>query len=226
MPVSSPGVSGVRFTTADGISLEGELRVADGQPRGTAVLCHPHPEHGGSKDHPILWAIRNDLAAHRALTVLAFNFRGVMGSEGTYGGGEAELLDVSAAVDTVREASSGPTILIGWSFGAWIALRHALTDERVSALVLVAFPIGSRATSTKRPMPELGHLERLAIPTLLVAGDSDSICPVDAMRGLAGWIPRAETLVIESTDHFFGRRERELASSIGDWVDRSLAGQR
>ncbi len=215
-------MSGLRFTTADGISLEGELRQADGSPRGTAVLCHPHPEHGGSKDHPILWAIRNDLAAHRGLTVLAFNFRGVMGSEGVYGGGVAELLDVSAAVDTVREASTGPTILLGWSFGAWIALRHALTDTRVAALVLVAFPIGSRATSTKRPLPELGRLEGLAIPTLLVAGDGDAICPVDAMRGLAGWIPRAETLVIEATDHFFGRRERELASSVGEWVDGVL----
>ena len=30
-----------------------------------------------------------------------------------------------------------------------------------AALVLVAFPVGSKATSTKRPMPELGDLERL-----------------------------------------------------------------
>ncbi|MGH2693105.1 MAG: alpha/beta hydrolase [Actinomycetota bacterium] len=215
-------MTGLRFTTGDGISLEGELRAADGTPRGTAVLCHPHPEHGGSKDHPILWAIRNDLAAHRGLAVLAFNFRGVMGSEGTYGGGEAELADVAAAVDTVREEAEGPSILVGWSFGAWIALRHALVDERIAAIVLVAFPIGSRATSTNRPMPELGDLERLPIPTLLVAGDDDPFCPLDGMRNLSGWIPNAETLVIEGTDHFFGRRERELASSIGAWVEGVL----
>jgi alpha/beta superfamily hydrolase len=215
-------VTKLRFTTADGISLEGEIREADGAARGTAVLCHPHPEHGGSKDHPILWAIRNDLAAKRGLTVLAFNFRGVMGSEGTYGGGEAELADLAAAADRVQEEAEGPTILVGWSFGAWIALRHSLIDPRIRALALVAFPVGSRATSSKRPLPELGDLEQLAIPTLFVAGDTDPICPVDGMGNLARWIPRAETLIMEGADHFFGRRERNLATGIGDWVDRVL----
>ena len=214
----------IRFTTADGMSLEGEIREADGAPRGTAVLCHPHPEHGGSKDHPILWAIRNDLAAKRSLTVLVFNFRGVMGSEGTYGGGEAELEDVAAAVDRVREESEGPTLLAGWSFGAWVALRHALKDPRIAALILIAFPVGSKATSSKRPLPELGDLEGLRIPTLFVSGDADSICPVDAMGNLARWIPNAETLVIDGADHFFGRKERELASKVGNWVDR-IPGQ-
>ena len=218
-------MSSVRFETADGISLEGEIREADGPARGTAVLCHPHPEHGGSKDHPILWAIRNDLATRRALTTLSFNFRGVMGSEGAYGGGQAELADVAAAVNRVREEAEGPTVLVGWSFGAWIALRHAIGDDRIAALALVAFPIGSAATSSARPLPQLGDLERFSVPTLLVAGDSDQICPVDGMRNLASWIPGAETLVIPGTDHFFGRRERELASALGEWVEAALASQ-
>jgi uncharacterized protein len=215
-------VQRIRFSTADGVSLEGEIREAEGTPRGTAVLCHPHPEHGGSKDHPILWAIRNDLAAKRRLTVLVFNFRGVMGSEGAYGGGEAELADVAAAVDRVRQEADGPTVLVGWSFGAWVALRHALNDSRIAALVLIAFPVGSKATSSKRALPELGDLERLTIPTLFVSGDDDPICPPDGIRNLAGWIPKAETLVLEGTDHFFGRRERELASEVGAWVERAL----
>jgi alpha/beta superfamily hydrolase len=225
MALSSPAVSSVRFDTADGISLEGEIREADGTPRGTAVLCHPHPEHGGSKDHPILWAIRNDLAAHRALTILSFNFRGVMGSEGTYGGGAAEISDVEAAVSRAREETPGPTVLVGWSFGAWMALRHAIGDRRVRALVLVAYPIGSAATSNKRPLPELGDLEGFSTPTLLVAGDSDQICPIDGMRNLSSWIPGAESMVIPGTDHFFGRRERELATAIGEWVEAALSAQ-
>jgi len=216
-------VSGVRFTTADGLSLEGELRAADGPARGTAVLCHPHPEHGGSKDHPILWAIRNDLAAHRGLTVLAFNFRGVMGSEGVHGAGEAELADVAAAVDRVREENEGPTVLVGWSFGAWVALRHAITDPRVAALALVAVPVGQ--VSERRPLPELGNLEGLSIPTLLIAGDHDPICPIGGMENLASWIPDAASVVLHGTDHFFSKRERELAERIGEWLDRVLGPQ-
>jgi alpha/beta superfamily hydrolase len=215
-------VQRIRFTTADGLSLEGEIREADGAPRGTAVLCHPHPEHGGSKDHPILWAIRNDLAAKHGLTALVFNFRGVMGSEGTYGGGEAELADAAAAVDRIRKEGEGPTVLCGWSFGAWVALRHALNDSRIGALILVAYPVGSQALSHRRPLPELGDLERLTIPTLFVGGDADPICPVEAMGNLARWIPGAETLVIEGADHFFWRKERELASRIGDWIEPIL----
>src|SRR5918996_956672 len=150
----------VRFPTADGLELEGELRTADGVPRGTAVLCHAHPRHGGSKDHPVLWAIRNDLAAKRGRTVLAFNFRGIMGSEGTYGGGEAELADAAAAVDRVRQEAPGPTVMAGWSFGAWVAFRHAVSDRRVPALVLLGIPLGE-FRSDRRPLPSLAELEEL-----------------------------------------------------------------
>src|SRR3989440_7968144 len=108
----------VTFTTEDGIRLEGELRMPDGTPRGAAVICHPHPRHGGSKDHPLLWAIRNDLAAARGLAVLGFNFRGVMGSAGTYGGGRDELPDTRAAIEAARSPAGvqdHPTIPLRWA---------------------------------------------------------------------------------------------------------------
>jgi alpha/beta superfamily hydrolase len=221
--VSSPPVTSIRFRTADGLSLVGEIREAD-DPRGTAVLCHPHPRHGGSKDHPVLWAIRNDLAARRGLTVLAFNFRGIMGSEGSYGGGHAEVADVAAAVDRVRQEIPGPTLLAGWSFGAWVALRHAATDRRIGALVLVGIPLAG-ALSARRPLPSLAELESVSIPVLLVAGDGDEFCPLHDLHDLAGWLPAARTLVVEGTDHFFSRREREVAEGIGGWVNGALAAQ-
>ena len=219
----SHAVQQVRFRTDDGLALEGEIRPADGLPRGTAVLCHAHPRHGGSKDHPILWAIRNDLAARRALTVLAFNFRGIMGSEGTYGGGEAELLDAAAAVERVRQEADGPTVIVGWSFGAWVALRHAVTDGRVAALALLGMPVAGAVRSERRPLPSLGELESLSAKVLLVAGDADEYSPVPEMRNLATWIPGAEVLVIPGTDHFFGRREREVAELVGAWVERQMS---
>jgi uncharacterized protein len=217
-------VTAIRFRTTDGLTLEGELREAEGESKGTAVVCHAHPRHGGSKDHPVLWAIRNDLAAKRGLTTLVFNFRGIMGSEGDYGGGEAELADVAAAVDRVREEATGPTLLAGWSFGAWVAFRHAVTDSRIRALALVGLPL-AQATSPTRPLPTLGDLEALHIPVLLAAGDNDPFCPIPALRDLAGWIPTTHTLVLEGADHFFGRRERELAQRIGEWVTEALDAQ-
>jgi uncharacterized protein len=137
----------VTFSTDDGVRLEGELRLPDGEVRGSAVICHPHPQHGGSKDHPILWALRNELASRRGLAVLAFNFRGVMGSGGAYGGGHDELDDVHAAITRVRDEAPGlPTIVCGWSFGANVALREG--DRRPSGAGARA---DRHAASTQRP---------------------------------------------------------------------------
>jgi alpha/beta superfamily hydrolase len=216
-------MSSVRFRTSDGVSLEGELRPADGEARGTAVLCHPHPVHGGSKDHPVLWAIRNDLAARRGLTVLGFNFRGVLGSGGAHGGGRDEVRDVAAAVNRAREEAAGPTVLVGWSFGASVALRHAQSDDRLAALVLIGLPLGESAGR----LPALsgpGGLGRYTTPVLLVAGDDDEICPVDRLGDVASRLPHAWTLVVPGGGHFFPRLEREVAERVGEWVDRALAG--
>src|SRR5204862_6468875 len=110
-------VDAIRFQTSDGISLEGEIRMPDGDARGSAAICHPHPLGGGSKDHPILWAIRNELA-RRGFAVLSLNFRGVMGSEGAFGGGEEETHDVRAAIDTTRSKLDSATCVAAWSLGA------------------------------------------------------------------------------------------------------------
>jgi uncharacterized protein len=213
-------VTAIRFITDDGVTLEGELREPDGSPRGTAVLCHPHPRHGGSKDHPLLWALRNELAGRRGLTVLAFNFRGVMASEGRSTGGEDEDRDVAAAVARVREEADGPTVLVGWSFGAWMALRYATRAADPSALALLGIPLGRGGSH----LPTLDELGALRIPVLLVVGDGDPICPVGELRGLAEWIPEAETRLVEGADHFFGRREREVAGGVGEWVERAVFG--
>jgi alpha/beta superfamily hydrolase len=206
----------VTFTTADGARLEGELRLPDEPARGSAVLCHPHPRHGGSKDHPLLWAIRNDLAATRGLAVLSFNFRGVMGSGGTYGGGRDELRDAVAAVGEVRGrvAHDAPTLMVGWSFGA-------IDDRRVTALVLVGLPLRPGDVSLP-PLPDATDLRALRRPVLLLAGEHDEFAPSQELRDYAAAFPEARAEIIAGTDHYFWRREREAASVIGTFADEVL----
>jgi alpha/beta superfamily hydrolase len=211
----------VRFVTADGVHLEGEVRLPEGDPRATAVLCHPHPRHGGSKDHPILWAIRNELA-HRGYAVLGFNFRGVMGSGGGYGGGRRELADVCAALDRIRaEAPQAPTLLVGWSFGANVALREALDDDRAVALALLGLPL--RPGEVELPsLPGPGELRGLTRPVLFLAGDGDVFCPPDELRAYAAGLPRGQVQVLTGTDHYLWRREREAATLVGRFADEAL----
>jgi uncharacterized protein len=209
----------VTFTTEDGLRLEGELRMPDGRPRGSAVICHAHPRHGGSKDHPVLWSVRNELAGKRGLAALVFNFRGTMGSAGTYGGGRDELRDVLAAIGLVRERADGPTLVFGWSFGASVAMREAFDDERVSALALFGIPL--RPNDLELPaMPAASELRLLKRPLLLLAGANDEYCPADELRAYGGGV--AEVVIIDGTDHYLWRREREAAAIVGDFADRVL----
>jgi len=209
----------IRFETADGCSLEGEIRTPENAPRGTAVIAHPHPLHGGSKDHPLLWNIRNDLAS-RGLVVLGFNFRGVMGSSGEHGGGVDELRDLRAAVDRVREEAEGPTAVAGWSFGGNVALREAVEDDRIRALALVGFPVNDPLGLPDPPDREtLAAFDR---PVLFVSGEADQFSPVPELRRLARRLPRGEVEIVGSTDHFFWKRERDVARIVGEFLERSL----
>jgi alpha/beta superfamily hydrolase len=210
----------LRFGTEDGVSLEGELRRPETPAVGSAVICHAHPRHGGSKDHPILWALRNELAS-RGLVVLAFNFRGTMRSGGTYGAGHTETKDVDAAIGRVREESPGPTIVCGWSFGANVALREALTDERVGALALIALPL-EPADIEIPPTPRPSELRTFASPTLLVAGEGDVYCPRPPLEALGAAMSKAEVVVVPGTDHYLWRREQEVAETVGSFAERVL----
>jgi alpha/beta superfamily hydrolase len=213
----------VTFTTDDGVRLEGELRMPDDVPRGSAVLCHPHPRHGGSKDHPLLWAIRNTLAAQHGLVVLAFNFRGVMGSTGSYGGGRDEVRDVAAAA-TLARAHVGqdlPTVLVGWSFGANVALRAAIDDRRITALVLVGLPLVPGDLSLP-PLPSSAELRALRRPVLLVSGEHDTFAPPEDVRAYVSSFPQADGIVVPGTDHYFWRREKDAATVIGSFVEQVL----
>jgi alpha/beta superfamily hydrolase len=214
-------VDEVRFTTDDGVSLEGELRPPRIQARGSAVVCHADPRQGGSKDHPVLWAIRNELSA-RGFAVLSFNFRGVMQSGGSFSAGRGEVGDAAAAIARVREAADGPTLVCGWSFGANVALREAVQDERVSALALVGLPLGESAVDLP-DLPAPSDLRIFGVPVLLASGQGDTISPRPELETLARRLPRAEVAIVLGTDHFFWHREKELAGRIADFADEVLA---
>ncbi|MFB3738929.1 MAG: alpha/beta hydrolase [Candidatus Velamenicoccus archaeovorus] len=210
----------VRFTTEDGVSLEGELRPAEREAVGSAVLCHALPTAGGSKDHPIPWAVRNELAA-RGFAVLSFNFRGVMRSGGTYGGGRSETRDVAAALGLVRERVGGPTLVFGWSFGANVALREAIDDPRASALALVGIPLGERTPDVPElPPPEV--LRRFRRPVLLLSGQGDTYSPRPDLELLARRLPASRLEIVPGTDHFLWRREKEAAGLIGAFAAEAL----
>jgi alpha/beta superfamily hydrolase len=213
-------VTEIRFTTDDHVSLEADLRLPDAEPVAAAVMCHAHPRHGGSKDHPILWSIRAELASRR-FVVLGFNFRGIMRSGGAYGGGRTEVRDVSAAISRVRDEIDGPVLVCGWSFGANVAMREAVGDDRVAALALIGLPLEPHDVDAPS-LPGVSELGAFRRPVLLVAGEGDVYAPRPGLESLASQLPAAELVVLAGTDHFLWRREKEAAAAIGSFAARAF----
>jgi pimeloyl-ACP methyl ester carboxylesterase len=146
----------------------------------------------------------------------------VMGSGGTYGGGRDEVRDARAAVTRVREeAPDLPTVLCGWSFGASVALREAIDDPRVSALVLIGMPLRPDDLSLP-PLPPQSELRSITRPVLVLTGDNDRYCPVEDAEGFTASLPDARLHVVQGTDHYLWRREREAAAVVGAFVDDLL----
>ena len=198
----------VSFESAYGITLEGILQLPEGPPSGAVVLCHPHPGLGGTMRTPLVVRLALGLVAS-GRAVLRFNFRGVGGSQGAMTGGELELLDVAAAVGYLRDRLRvARPALSGWSFGALMALAHAGTDAKLSAVAAIAPPLGLV------PPPAPG-LSAIHAPLLLVVGDRDPYCPADALDPLPG-----EHVVVTGANHFFWAKEDELIRTVVGFLGR------
>src|SRR3990167_159180 len=100
----------------------------------TAIICHPHPLHGGTMHNKVVHTIAK---AFKDLGIksVRFNFRGIGASEGSYGQGLGEVEDALAIVDWVKKVCPHDEIwLAGFSFGAYIA---AQTATRISPAQLI-----------------------------------------------------------------------------------------
>jgi alpha/beta superfamily hydrolase len=179
---------------------------AGGAAKG-AVMCHPHPQYGGSMYNNVVDAALQGFW-QRGFATLRFNFRGVGESEGSYGGGQGEAQDAVAAVSFLRQqlnAQDATVVLAGYSFGAAAAWRAASHAGVLDALVLIAAPL---------EMMELGSMPA-ANSILLVGGSNDSFCPAAGLRDLCTRLREAASLrLIHGADHFFAGYEEEITSAL------------
>lgn len=200
----------VSFTGEAG-RLEGLLEYPEGQPVvGGVVVAHPHPLYGGSMVQPVVHHVARACRRH-GLVTLRFNFRGVGGSDGSYGGFD-EYRDVQAAFAYLESRIGGLTIsLAGYSFGAAVSALAVIEGTPAKGLALVAFPV-----NWDEMMPSFfALLGTRTAPILAVCGELDDIAPpaeVEALLRGAGVHPRMVT--VSGADHFFVG----LADRVGDSV--------
>ncbi len=207
----------IALHTSDGVTLEAERArpPAGVDTCAAAVLCHPHPQFGGSMRAVVVSPLFEALARH-GVECLRFNFRGVDGSEGSFGNGIGERLDGAAAIAAEAAAAGGlPLLCIGFSFGADVAL--SLTDAAIRAWVAIAPPLRFAAGDGE----PVGHDPR---PKLLVLAQHDTFRPPDdVVAQTSGWT-NTRVEVVGGASHFFvGRTDRvvELVAGFAGAVAQS-----
>jgi alpha/beta superfamily hydrolase len=181
----------------------------DADVTGCAVVCHPHPLHGGAMTNKVAHTLARSFVG-AGFAALRFNFRGVGESEGTYDDGVGEIDDAEAAVEWLRAELPGlPLWLSGFSFGAAMAV-HASLRCHPDGLVSIA-PAVSRF---------VGRLDRQPdCPWLILQGDQDEL--VDVEETIA-WVnelaPGPELEVFADTEHFFHGKLAPLRQAVEQFV--------
>jgi hypothetical protein len=195
VPVTLPGPAG----DLEAVWSEGRPGLA------AAVVCHPHPAHGGTMNNRVVHTVHRVLSAAGHPT-LRFNFRGAGRSQGRYSGGNDEIGDLAAAGRFARERAGGAGLwLAGFSFGAWIALQWAAKDRAVERIAVLGLATGTLSFDFLKAPPA---------PLLIVQGDHDhygSLGSVQALAARLGLHGPVNLRVVSRADHFFTGRLTELA---------------
>jgi pimeloyl-ACP methyl ester carboxylesterase len=220
-PLDHPWAHGMAFADApfasrDGTALGGWWIPAQGEPRGTIILCSGQ---NGSMDNDVPQAI----PLHEAgFNTLMFDFRAHGRSEGKLVTlGAFEQADLLGAVDyATGERGADRVGVMGFSMGAGVALMVAAQDARIAALVVdgayarlntllanwlrirrvpgliarglawLVLIIGAvRARHEIYRANPIWFTDRVNVPTLFIHGDQDPFVTPDEIEALAARVP-------------------------------------
>ena len=197
--------------------IEARLEMAAGHADDFAIVCHPHPLHGGTMDNKVAHTAARALCK-AGMPVARFNFRGVGGSAGGFDHGAGEQDDLAAVAAWARSRFPGRgLVLAGFSFGAYVAAAQAQTLS-ARRLITIAPPVA---------MYDFAAIE-YRMPWLVIMGDADEVVPAEAAREwLRQWSQtpsaasprRRHAEWMTGAGHFFHGRLPELAGRIRAWLD-------
>ncbi|NKB39917.1 MAG: hypothetical protein GKR86_02470 [Ilumatobacter sp.] len=196
--MSARDESVLRFAATDGVSIVGDLTVPT-ECHAAAIVCHPHPQYGGTRFDPVVDALYRKLPTV-GVAALRFDFRA------DFDDGAGERLDALAALAEIERLVPGvPRIACGYSFGALMVL--ALDCADLAAKVLIA--------------PPLGHINiepQVAVPMLVLTPTFDQFAPPNVVRPIVESWSDAEFAVIDVSDHFFAGRSGAVATRVTAWL--------
>ena len=191
----------ITLVTEDGLKLVGELALPlDREPVATLIMLHPLPTHGGFMDSHIYRKAANRLPAMSDLAVLRFNTRGTQSphgqSEGEFGHGVTEKADVRAAVKFAIERGLPNLWIVGWSFGTELALKYAI-DEPVLGAILLSPPLHRTSDAE---LERWAHSDKKLVA--LIPELDDYLTPTQAEQRFS-IIPKIELIGVDGAKHLW-----------------------
>lgn len=185
--------------------------VEGGSTTEIAVVCHPHPLHGGTMTNKVAHMLAKSFNVS-GTTAIRFNFRGVGRSAGTYADGIGETDDALAVIEWARQRWPAAAIsLAGFSFGGAVAIRAASVSD--PARLITAAPAVDRVHVPLEQLPRC--------PWLVIQGDEDDVVAPDTVQSWLQKLPKVpELALLPGAGHFFHGRLNDLQDTVTEWLAR------
>ena len=189
------------------VTFDGETGVIDcamdwpaDTPRGWALVLHPNPAQGGTRDNKVVTTISRACVQH-GLVAVRPNFRGIGQSAGAFDEGRGETDDMARLVEQFQacypELVAGAWVLGGFSFGTCVGAQlyaKLKASERVIPTMVIW--AGSAVLRFQH-----GDVDAPA-DALVVHGENDDVVPLEEVMRWARPIDMP-VVVIPNAGHFF-----------------------
>jgi len=178
----------------------------DREPVLAALVCHPHPQHGGTMHTKAVYRTAKGLRKAGAV-VLRFNYRGVNLSQGAYGNELGEADDARAALAFLRARYPRlPYALAGFSFGSRVIHRVACAEAGAIFLMPLGFPTRYH---------DMAQFSRCSTRRIFILSTNDEFAPHDVFQRWFDSLDEPKKLIwIESPDHYFKDALPELETVV------------
>ena len=226
---TTPATAALRSVSLRGPAGRLEAGLNEGAPAApfAALICHPHPLGGGSMHNKVVYhamKVLNDPQWGLGWPVLRFNFRGTGLSQGVHDG-HAEAGDVLAAIEWLENEFRLPLVVVGFSFGAMMALSAccspALPPKNIRALALLGLPTHAAGHDYRYP-----QLHACTIPKLFLSGADDQFDPGSQLAAIAASAAQPSQLVLlPRADHFFTGQLEPMQSALAAWLTGTFKEQ-
>ena len=201
------------------LQLKTQAKQGHAEATGVAIVCHPHPQFGGTIDNKVVHTVYR---AFRdcGLDVVRFNFRGVEASEGDYGEGIGEQQDLGAVIDWLQQVRPGAALYVaGFSFGSYVVADYffklmqggnGVEQSHLALLLLIAPPVHHFGFSEIHRLPGAMHV---------IQGTADEIVPFEQVQQWCDGLQTDNGAMVklhlfDGVSHFFHGRLAELKHTI------------